>query len=463
MTDAAQPLEHILTQAGRSRRADDDLSIDGGDPVLPTNFLIGTAANAALAAVGLAAADLWALRGGGPQRVSIDARTAAAALRSERYMRVDDGEAPDLWSPISGFYETGDSRWVQLHCNFPHHRDGVLALLECPNERDAVAEAIKGWEGEALETALAEAQMCAGMVRSPAEWAAHDQAKAVADLPLFEITRIGDAPPEPLPEGDRPLAGIRALDLTRVLAGPVCGKLLAGFGADVMRIAGPHLPYVEPLVMDTGLGKLSAHLDLREAEDCERLMRLVDGADIFTQAYRPGAIAGYGFSPEQLAARRPGIVCVSLCAYSHAGPWQNRRGFDSLVQTVSGIAYEGGDGTAPKHLPAQALDHVTGFLAAYGAMAALARRAEEGGSWLVRLSLAQTGHWIKSLGRLEGDVDGRALHDPTLDDVRDLTMETETPYGRMRHVVPPIGLSETPMRWDRPSVPLGTHDPVWPA
>ena len=207
--------------------------------------------------------------------------------------------------------------------------------------------------------------------------------------------------------------------MTRVLAGPVCGRLLAGFGADVMRIAGPHLPSVETLVIDTGLGKLSAHLDLRQAADRDRLSALAGEADVFVEAYRPGAIAGHGFTPEALAAVRPGIVCVDLCAFSHAGPWHASRGFDSLVQSASGIAHEGGDGDAPKHLPAQALDHVTGYLAAFGAMIALARRAREGGSWLVRLSLAQTGHWVTGLGRLDIGIDGRTLPDPTAEDVAD--------------------------------------------
>ncbi len=466
MTNSASALHDILRLASRPLAASEALDLTERDPILPTNFLIEAAGAGALAAVGLAAADLWELRGRGRQGVSVDTRTAAVALRSERYLRVGDNAPADPWSPIAGFYQAGDGRWIQLHTNFPHHRDGVLKVLGCADDRAAVATAIDGWEAEALETALAEANMCARMIRSADEWAAHPQGIAVAGLPLFEIVKIGAAPPEPLrePHGplDRPLAGIRTLNLTRVLAGPVCGRLLAGFGGEVMRVAGPHLPSVETLVIDTGLGKLSTHLDLRAAADRDRLMALAGAADIFVQAYRPGAIAGHGFTPEALAAARPGIVCVDLCAFSHAGPWSDSRGFDSLVQSASGIAHEGGDGDAPKHLPAQALDHVTGYLAAFGAIIALARRAREGGSWLVRLSLAQTGHWVKGLGRLDIGVDGRTLPDPTAADVADLLTESESPFGRLTHVVPPIGLSETPMRWTRPVVPLGTHPPAWP-
>ncbi len=463
MTDTRKILEQIVALGGNDASLINSVTIEGQDPVLPTNFLLGTAAGTSLAAVGLAAADIWAVRGGARQQVTVDTRLASVALRSERYLRVGDEPPEDPWAPISGVYRTKDNRWIQLHCNFPHHRDGVLAVLQCANDPDEVRLAVATWNGEDLENALAEAGMCASMLRNADEWAAHPQGQAIADLPLLEIIKIGDSDPEPLPAAKRPLSGVRALDLTRVLAGPVCGRMLAGLGADVMRIAGPHLPFIPVLIADTGLGKLSAHVDLREESGRAALMDLVRDADIFTQGYRPGAIAGHGFSPEALAEARPGIVCVSLCAYSHAGPWQNRRGFDSLVQTASGISHEGGENGAPGPLPAQALDHVTGYLAAYGAMTALARRAREGGSWLVRLSLAQTGHWLKGLGRLDGDVDGRTLADPGIDDVRDLLMESDSPFGRLTHVKPPIALSDTPMGWDRPAVPLGTHPPQWPA
>ncbi len=173
--------------------------------------------------------------------------------------------------------------------------------------------------------------------RSFEEWDAHPQGRAVADLPLFSIEKIGDAPPQPLPAGDRPLSGIKVLDLTRVIAGPVCGRTLASHGADVLLITAAHLPSMEALVIDNGRGKLSAHLDLREAAGRETLAALLRKADIFVQGYRPGAIAQYGFSAEEAAQLRPGIVCVSLCAYGHEGPWANRRGFDSLVQNANGL------------------------------------------------------------------------------------------------------------------------------
>ena len=325
---------------------------------------------------------------------------AAAAFRSERYLRVDGRQPPGAWHPVSGFYRAGDGRWIQLHCNFPHHRDGVLRVLGCDGTREAVTVAVTGWKAAELEDALAAAGLCAGMVRAPDEWQLHSQAQAVAELPLFEIVQIGEAPAVAPGSGDRPLSGVRVLDLTRVIAGPVCGRTLAEHGADVLLVTAEHLPSIEVHVMDFGHGKRSARLDLRRADHAERLRSLIRSCDVICQSYRPGALAAHGLSAEELARLRPGIVYVTLSAYSHVGPWRERRGFDSLVQSVSGIAHEGGAAAGldgPRHLPAQALDHATGYLAAFGAMVALARRAREGGSYLVRVSLAQTGRWLDRL------------------------------------------------------------------
>ncbi len=462
MTPPALALAQLWRWAGCPPFALERVRFTGGDPILPGVFQVGTASMATIAAAGLAAAELAKLRGGGDQTVSVDARAAAATFRSERYLRVNVEKPPDPWSPISGYYRTADSRWIQLHCNFPHHREGVLRLLGVEEKREAVAAAIKDWKAAELEDALAGAEMCAGMLRMPEEWQAHPHAQALAMLLPLEIIRIGDAPAEPLPAGARPLSGIRALDLTRVIAGPVCGRTLAEHGADVMQVTAAHLPSIGVLVQDMGRGKLSASLDLRFESDAERLRGLVRQADVFSQGYRPGAIAGHGFSPESVAKLRPGIVYVTLSAFGHSGPWSGRRGFDSLVQTVTGIA--GGGGRAmgvdqPRPLPCQALDHASGYLAAFGTMVALAKRATQGGSWMVRVSLAQTGRWIDRLGR----VDGLATPDLKPEDVADLMETTETPWGSLLAVAPAAKLSATPGFWARPSVPLGTHPPEWPA
>jgi crotonobetainyl-CoA:carnitine CoA-transferase CaiB-like acyl-CoA transferase len=441
----------------------DRVRLTGADPALPSSFRVGTAAQVAIAASGLAATELWRQRSGGMQTVAVDMRHAAIEFRSERYMRIDGKPPGPAWDKIAGIYGTGDGRKVRLHTNFPHHRDGILKLLGCDYTREAVQAALSKWEAETFETAAAGAGMVATMMRSPAEWSAHPQGQAVARRPLLEIARIGDAPARALPRtAERPLSDIRVLDLTRVIAGPVCGRALAAHGADVMRVTAPHLPGLPELDIDTGRGKLSAAIDLRATDDRDWLRGLAREAHVFVQGYRPGGLAAKGFSPEALAEMRPGIVVVSLSAYGHDGPWASRRGFDSLVQNASGINVaeaEAAGVAAPKELPAQALDHATGYLMAFGTMMALARKAQEGGSWHVRASLARTGHWLKGLGRVEN---GFACAEPTGEELKSLVDEMDTPFGRLSFVKHAAVLPETPAFWARPPVKLGTHAPVWP-
>ena len=461
-----QDPEAILTALWRHAGQRDDaleaVALTGGEPALPSSFAVGTAAQASIAASALAAAELWRLRTGRQQRVSVDMRDAAIEFRSERYMRIAGAARGEIWDKIAGLYRCGDARWVRLHTNFPHHRDGVLKLLGCEYSREGVQRALDGWQAEAFETAAAEAGLVVTATRSFAEWDAHGQGRAVAGLPVFSIEKIGDAPPLPLPPGERPLSGVRVLDLTRVIAGPVCGRTLAAHGADVMSVTAAQMPQMLPLVIDNGRGKLSAFVDLREPAGRAALARLVRDADIFVQGYRPGAMEKNGFGPDEAARLRPGIVYVSLSAYGHEGPWANRRGFDSLVQNANGMNCAEADAAGakqPRPLPCQAIDHASGYLMAFGAMTALARRVTEGGSWHVRVSLAQTGQWMRGLGRL---ADGFACPDPGFDDVQDRLEENDSGFGRLTTVRHPATMSETPPHWARPSVPLGTHAPEWP-
>jgi crotonobetainyl-CoA:carnitine CoA-transferase CaiB-like acyl-CoA transferase len=464
-----EALRTILPIAGWSGDPAASVAFTGGtDPVLPTPFRIGVAGAATLAAAGLAAAALWEARGGRRQQVTVDLRQATASLRSGTYMKLGDGHLSHARHGIMGVYPTRDGRWSYLHCNFPNHRAAALGVLSVAEDRAAVTRAVAGWNAADLEEAIIAAKGAGGMVRSQAEWASHPQAAAIAGLPLMEIVRIGDSPPEPLPPGDRPLHGIRVLDLTRVLAGPTCGRTLAEHGADVMKITAAHLPNLGYQEWDTGHGKLSAQLDLRVPGDLETLRGLARETDVFSQGYRPGSLAGRSLSPEELAALRPGLVYVSLSAFGHTGPWASRRGFDTVVQTVSGITARQaetvpGKTAGPQFYPVSAIDYCTGYLMAFGAMVALARRAREGGSWLVRISLAQVGKWLLDLG----EVPGASLKDVPAefgnDELERWSTTSETPSGRLRHLKPVVQMSETPPRWARPSVPLGYHRPVWPA
>ncbi len=453
-------LADVLATAGMDPAEAARVSVCSADPVLPTPFPLGTAGAAAIAAVGLAVDALHRAAGHAPQQIGIAVPDAAAAVRGNEFLRRNGQPVEDLWRGISGFQQTGDGRYLRFHCNFPEHERAALAVLGCSADKRSLASSLKKWSAPDLEDAILDGGGCAYMARTAEEWADHPQAAALAGLPLLEIERIGDADPTPLPAGPRPLSGVRVLDLTRVIAGPVIGRTLAEHGATVMRVASPHLPFIEPLVIDTGHGKLSTHLDLNVERDGATLRRLIGDADVFVQGYRPGAIAGKGFSAEDVARLRPGIVCVDLSAWSHAGPWSHRRGFDSLVQTATGWALELG-GAAPKLQPASAIDYVSGYLGAFGALVALRRRAAEGGSWRVRLSLAQTGRWISGLGRVD-DPDVRER--PVLEgkDVAYRMQRADSEFGRLEFLGPVLTLSETPPMWATPPVPLGTHRPDWP-
>lgn len=461
MIDPRAVLSTIWTGLGHDPAALDRVDLTGAEPVLPSSFAAGTAMQASVAASALAAAEAWRARTGKAQRVGVDMRAAAIAARSERYLEIDGKPAPELWDKIAGAYQCGDGRYVRLHTNFPHHRDGVLRLLGCAYDKAAVAEALKGWKAFDFEEAAATANLVVAAMRSFEEWDAHPQGQAIARLPLMSVDRIGDAASRAWPQGARPLSGIKVLDLTRIIAGPIGTMTLAAHGADVMLVTSPNLPSVAPLVIDTGRGKLSTQIDLRDAKGRDTFADLLREADIMVQGYRPAGLAALGFGPEDAARVRPGIVYVSLCAYSHEGPWAARRGFDSLVQTASGFndaeaRAAGIDG--PKPLPAQILDHASGYLLAFGAMTALRRQRTEGGSWHVRLSLAQTGRWLRSLGR----IDGMSAPDPARGDVLNCLEDSVSGFGRLSAVRHPATMSKTPPHWSRPSVPLGSNAPCWP-
>jgi hypothetical protein len=378
-------------------------------------------------------------------------------------LRLDDTPPPPAWDAIAGVYKTRGQRFVRLHTNFPHHRGAVCSVLKCKAERDEVQAALMAWDAEAFETAAYEAGGVVSMMRSYDEWSATPQARALAALPVITFEKIGEAAPKPWPAGDRPLAGLRVLDLSRVIAGPVAGRTLAAHGADVMLVSSPELPAIPWLTIDTGRGKLSTFLDLKREEGRNQMKALLAEADIFSQGYRPQALADLGFSPEEAAAINPGIVYVSLSAYGHVGPWSSRRGFDSLVQTSTGFNHAEGQAAGvdgPKELPAQILDHATGYLMAFGAMMAKARQSQEGGSWHVRVSLAQTGRWLWDLGRI---AEGLKTEDLKGEAVLPFVEQVPSGFGSLQAIRHAAQLSRTPAFWSRPAMPLGSHPPRWPA
>jgi crotonobetainyl-CoA:carnitine CoA-transferase CaiB-like acyl-CoA transferase len=460
-----QPLAALWASAEGPSSALDWVSLPNQQRVLPSSFAVDLLAQTSIAAAALAAAELWHHRTGRRQAVEVDRRHAAIEFRSERYLRTTTPPV-DPWDKIAGLYRGRDNRWLRLHTNFPHHRDGVLALLNCAYDREAVQAALAERDVVAFETEAAARGLVVTATRTRAQWMACAAGQAVATLPVLTIERIGAAPPQPFPAAPtRPLSHLRVLDLTRIIAGPVAARTLAAHGADVLHVTSPKLPSIPLLVMDTGRGKRTTALDLDEPEDRARLLALVRDADVFLQGYRPGGLAARGFDPSALAAARPGLVYAALSAYGHRGPWAERRGFDSLTQNANGLNVaeaQALSGSAawerPKELPAQALDHGAGHLLAFGIQMALLRRATIGGSWLVRTSLAQVGEWLWSLPRV---ADGLATPDPTPEAVQDLLEVTPTAFGPLTAVRHAARLSETPARYAQAAMPLGSGPAAW--
>jgi crotonobetainyl-CoA:carnitine CoA-transferase CaiB-like acyl-CoA transferase len=458
----------LMALYGRERP--DLVRFEEGPPALPTRFAADEAVSAAVAAGAAVAADLWTLRGGRAQSVEVATREAAASLTSFHFVRfADPSTAPAgrdpavLRNPLLGFRPTSDGRHVFLHPSFPPGTDRVLRALGCKAEPEAVTAACMAMTAQEIEDAVAAERGCAGVVRTPQEWDASEQGRLLAALPVVEVTKIADSRPEPLPQSpEAPLSDVRVLDLTRVLAGPTCARTLAQYGADVLYLASPDLPASHGFIPDTNHGKLSAWLDLEADAGRDRLRELTAGADVFSQGYRTGALERLGFGPTQAAALRPGIVYTSINCYGHEGPWRGRAGWEQLAQTVTGMAHVHGGPGGPVLQPGAVTDYTTGFLAAFGSLVALYRRALYGGSYLVRVSLCQTGMWVRGLGvagpeRLEGAVPLEG------DELRGFMIASQSGWGPMTHLRPPVRMSATPPQWRRPVVPLGTHPPQWPA
>jgi crotonobetainyl-CoA:carnitine CoA-transferase CaiB-like acyl-CoA transferase len=442
----------------------------GGEPELPAPvrltgdlqpgllasvFPVIELATAAVGASLVAAARLESVRTGRPAAdVELDAAHAACAVRSERYVRANGQPASGGFAPLSQFFPTADG-WIRLHANYPWHRERLLGVLGTTAEPDAVAAAVAGWRGVELEDAILSAGGCAAVVRRPEEWLAHPQGRSVSRLPLLELLPSGGAAHELPLAGPLPASGLRVLDLTRVIAGPVCTRTLAAHGAEVLRVDSPWLPENEGHTLDSLAGKRSALLDLERTEDRQRLDDLVASADVVVQGYRPGALARYGLAPQELLARRPGLVVLTLSAWGHVGPWAGRRGFDSLVQPATGIAHsEAAGGGAPGVLPAQLLDHATGYLAAAAVLTGLARRSTDGTGWQARVSLAQTAAWV--LRQPMRSKPSSIELDPS-----PYMLELDGPAGAATLVNPPGRLGGRLLAWPRPPARYGADVAEW--
>jgi crotonobetainyl-CoA:carnitine CoA-transferase CaiB-like acyl-CoA transferase len=456
--------------SGLEQPSAEEVTIIGADPVFSTRFKIGETCAAVLGGVGVAVTDIWEMKTGRRQKVSIDVRHAAAGLRSSAYLQrpgADGAFTPvvnkdhEAMRAITQPWPTKDGRWVLPHFGLPNLQERMQNLLGCELNPESVAKAVAKWDALDLEAAIEEARVCGGMVRSNDEWLAHPHGRALAAKPIVEIIKIGDSDPEPLPRDGRPLSGIRALDLTRILAGPMAARTLAEHGADVMMVKAERLPQIPEHVLDTSHGKRSCFLDLAQSEDASRLKVLVKGADVFSQAYRPGMIGKFGFGPEEVAALRPGIIYASINCYGADGPFSHRGGWEQVAQTMTGLCHEGRTAARPNGpalLPAAACDYTTGYLAAYGILLALAKRARDGGSYHVSVSLCQSGMFIYRQGKVAFPGLGLDLSAAELDAIR---IESRPKSGPLRHLGPILEFSEAQPHWTRPTPQLGGDAPEW--
>ena len=465
MTNAA--FRELMDIRGKGDPESGAVSISGVDPVFSTRFKIGETCASVLGAIGVATSDIWRERTGRGQQATIDVRHAAATLRSAHYLQARGNDnafalvARDadaiVAQQITQPWQAKDGRWVLPHFGLPHLRDRVLGVLGCEPTPDSVSRAVAGWDALDLENAIDEARACGGMVRPNAEWLAHPHGQALAAKPVVEITKIGDSNPEPFDAGDRPLSGIRVLDLTRILAGPVAARTLAEHGAEVMMVAAENTPQIKSFVMDTCHGKRSCFLDLATTDGVAGLKALVRDADVFSQGYRPGVLNARGFGPEQLAELRPGLIYTSINCFGYDGPFKHRGGWEQVAQTVTGICNEGHP-DHPALLPAAACDYTTGYLGAYGVLLALARRAREGGSYHVKVSLCQSGMFIYRQGKADFTESDMDLSPAELDAIQ---IESSTGHDDLKHLGPVLRLSETQPAWTRPTPVLGSSAPRW--
>jgi len=458
--EANEALTQVWSGLGGNEAALPSIRLTGAEPALASSFALGTAAQVSIAAAALSAGELHRLRNGTRPDIGVAMADAALEFRAEHFTRIDGAPPPELWDALAGAYRCGDGSYVRIHTNFPHHRAGISRLLGGADSRAEVATALSQWSAADFEDAAAGLGLVVARMRSFDEWDEHPQARAERALPLIAFDKVGDAPPKPLAAGALALSGLRVIDMTRIIAGPVGTRLLAAHGADVLRVSSPRLPEIPALLIETGRGKRSTFLDLDRGEDRAALDHLVEGADVLVGAYRPGSLEARGLAPERLARLRPGLVVVWLSAYGQGGPWAGRRGFDSIVQTATGFnqaeALAAGE-TGPRPFPCQAIDHSCGQFIAAAAMTALQRRATQGGTWSIRLSLSRTGLWLRQLGRCS---DGFAATPPAADVERHLAT-TDSPFGELAFVRHAAQFSAAAPRWDGPPPVAGSAPPRW--
>lgn len=473
---AQDALRELLDIRGLPEPHPEEVTVDGQDPFFRVPFRLGESTSAILGAIGIAVNDLWELRVGRRQKVSVNLRHAAATLRTVDYTRRrgEAGAFETIPIPADMAYmltvtqpwKARDGRWFLPHFNLPHLAGRVLSVLQCDYTPSAVQQAVAGWDSAALDRAIAEAQACGSPIRTPEEWAEHPQGQYLAARPVIEITKIADASPAPMGGGasvaQRPLEGLRVLDLTRILAGPITGRTLAEHGADVLLVTGKNLAQTPEHVRDTSHGKRSTFLEIGDPRDFDRLRELARSADVFINGFRPGRLEAHGMGVDDLVTQRPGLIYVTISCYGSGGPLSGRAGWEQVAQAATGICHTYGDiigAGQPKLVFAPVCDYTTGYLGALGTLIALGRRAREGGSYHVQVSLCQSAMFIQRRGVM--DQFAQAPERLMEAELNALHVEGDGGYGRLRTLGPALRMSETPPHWARPTPVPGSDQAEW--
>ena len=448
-----------IAGAGRLR-FEGGVEITGSDPAFATPWPVGEVAAVALAHTGVAAARLARRAGGEPGQVTTAVGDAAAATVGFALLRVDGQSMArtNAENPWVGRYRCADGRWIHLHGGFPALAERLASLLGLPLDADepGIARAVGSWDSASLEDAIAERSGCSAIIRTEQEWRSHPQGEVVHSWPTV-VCRERDAAasarwvPSPL----RPLEGLRVLDLTRVLAGPTCGRTLAAFGADVLHVRGPDVPFVPAFVVDTGHGKRQAYADVTDAHQLAALREVALGADVVVQGYRPGVVGRYGLDEDSLRADGFGGVYASVSAFGHEGPWSDRAGWEQLAQSASGLCLDPLGDDKPAMLPCAFTDYTTGFVTAAGIMEALDASLDDGWARRVDGSLCQTAAWLLRVGGRE-NADG-ATPSGFSPELR----RSDTGFGVVEHLGPCVTVEGLDVGWTHPTTPLGAGSLAW--
>ena len=458
-SDARCALAQLLS-AGALAPGTPDVDFSGDDATIASPHRLATGMGVAIAAQAAAVAEIWRLRSGRRQRVAVDLHAAAHALNPANFLKQHGYPVTIRFvftEPGNGFFATRDGRWIYMAHGSPRLRNGLLDVLQCANTKPALTQAVAAHEAQPLEAACQEQGLPLVMVRSADEWRVHPHGKLLVGRPVIEIERIGEGAPMPFAPAGRPLSDIRVLENTHILAGPGIGRCLAEQGADVLRIAPPRTSDPINFMIDTGFGKRSAFLDLDGSGDVARYRELAADCDVVVQSLRPGSLERRGLGAAGLAAASKGLVYVSVSCYGHDGPWSRYAGYDPLAQSATGVCLVEGGSDAPRVVPCTLLaDYLTAYLGAFGALAALLRRAREGGSYHVRISLAQTCMWVQNLGLREPAAGNQVGAGSA-----PLILRMESPFGDLQYLAPVAQYTETAAYWDKPPVPLGASRAEW--